>query len=200
MSYSLTPPRSSNGSAGKEDADATGGIGVGDAATGIVFATEVPILPVTASASRSGSGVISESDVGSLGSSSIDVPGHIPSATGAISAQLLCPNFKRTCNATVGLHKQSPDPQNEVIRTKFRHLIVKYQPNNVRALDYKQPHSHITGQNRLQTPGAPTRSALGPTSVPIRPHPPRSTPLLKWIHPQSKKPVHVIGRGPSMGN
>ncbi|KAI5661449.1 hypothetical protein M9H77_20772 [Catharanthus roseus] len=48
---------------------------------------------------------------------------------------------------------------------KFRHLVVKYQPNNIRALDYKQPHSHIAGENRLQTPGAPTRSALGPTSV-----------------------------------
>ncbi|KAI5679615.1 hypothetical protein M9H77_00842 [Catharanthus roseus] len=67
------------------------------------------------------------------------------------------PNFKRTCNATVGLHRQSPDPQNEAIGTKFRHLVVKYQPNNIRALDYKQPHSHNTGQNRLQTPGAPTR-------------------------------------------
>ncbi|KAI5667668.1 hypothetical protein M9H77_17521 [Catharanthus roseus] len=41
----------------------------------------------------------------------------------------------------------------------------QYQPNTIRALDYKQPHSHITGQNRLQTPGAPTRSALGPTLV-----------------------------------
>ncbi|KAI5661502.1 hypothetical protein M9H77_20825 [Catharanthus roseus] len=41
----------------------------------------------------------------------------------------------------------------------------QYQPNTIQALDYKQPHSHITGQNRLQTPGAPTRSALGPTSV-----------------------------------
>ncbi|KAI5681197.1 hypothetical protein M9H77_02424 [Catharanthus roseus] len=69
MSYSLTPPRSSD--AGKEDTDATGGIGVGDAAAGIVFATEVPILPVTAGVPCSGSGVISESDVGSLGSSSL---------------------------------------------------------------------------------------------------------------------------------
>ncbi|KAI5648062.1 hypothetical protein M9H77_34067 [Catharanthus roseus] len=32
----------------------------------------------------------------------------------------------------------------------------QYQPNTIRALDCKQPHSHITGQNRLQTPGAPT--------------------------------------------
>ncbi|KAI5648829.1 hypothetical protein M9H77_34834 [Catharanthus roseus] len=79
--------------------------------------------------------------------------------------KLLCPKFKRTCNATVGLHRQSPDPQNEYIETKFRHLVVKYQPNNIRVLDYKQSHSHITGQNRLQTPGAPTRSSLGPTSV-----------------------------------
>ncbi|KAI5680237.1 hypothetical protein M9H77_01464 [Catharanthus roseus] len=77
----------------------------------------------------------------------------------------LCPNFKRTCNATVGLHRQSPDPRNEAIGTKFWHLVVKYQQNNIRALDYKQPHSHNTGQNRLQTPGAPTRFALEPISV-----------------------------------
>ncbi|KAI5671012.1 hypothetical protein M9H77_11376 [Catharanthus roseus] len=30
----------------------------------------------------------------------------------------------QTCNATVGLHGQSPDPQNETIGIKFRHLIV----------------------------------------------------------------------------
>ncbi|KAI5659498.1 hypothetical protein M9H77_28291 [Catharanthus roseus] len=41
----------------------------------------------------------------------------------------------------------------------------QYQPNTIRALDYQQLHSHITSQNKLQTPGAPTRSALGPTSV-----------------------------------
>ncbi|KAI5641096.1 hypothetical protein M9H77_14000 [Catharanthus roseus] len=41
----------------------------------------------------------------------------------------------------------------------------QYQPNTIRELNYKQLHSHITGQNRLQTPGEPTMSALGPTSV-----------------------------------
>ncbi|KAI5667999.1 hypothetical protein M9H77_17852 [Catharanthus roseus] len=41
----------------------------------------------------------------------------------------------------------------------------QYQPNTIRALDYKQLYSNITGQNRLQTPGLPTRFALGPTSV-----------------------------------
>ncbi|KAI5670048.1 hypothetical protein M9H77_19901 [Catharanthus roseus] len=111
-------------------------------------------------------------------------------------------NIKRNFT-DVGLHGQNSDLQNEAIETKFRHLVVKYQPNNIRALDYKQPHSHITGQNRLQTPGAPTRSALGSTSSmmrcprkPIGPHPPRSTSLFKWIHPQSQKPIRVIGRGP----
>ncbi|KAI5664833.1 hypothetical protein M9H77_24156 [Catharanthus roseus] len=34
------------------------------------------------------------------------------------------PKFKRICNATVGLYGQSPDPQNEAIGTKFRHLVV----------------------------------------------------------------------------
>ncbi|KAI5659765.1 hypothetical protein M9H77_28558 [Catharanthus roseus] len=137
--------------------------------------------------------------------------------TGVLSSQ----DKRKGYSNDVGLHRQSPDPRNEAIGTKFRHLVVKYQPNNIRALDYKQPHSHNTRQNRLQTPGAPTRllghlpglpwnqpqcrappdSPLGDrTPPPIGPHPPRSTPLLKWIHPQSQKPVHVIGRGPSTGD
>ncbi|KAI5676102.1 hypothetical protein M9H77_07052 [Catharanthus roseus] len=29
-----------------------------------------------------------------------------------------------TCNATVGLHGHSPDPHNEAIGSKFRHLVV----------------------------------------------------------------------------
>ncbi|KAI5661638.1 hypothetical protein M9H77_20961 [Catharanthus roseus] len=33
------------------------------------------------------------------------------------------PQFKRTCNATMGLHGQSPDLENEAIGTKFRHLV-----------------------------------------------------------------------------
>ncbi|KAI5684200.1 hypothetical protein M9H77_05428 [Catharanthus roseus] len=82
MSYSLTLPRSSD--AGKEDTDATGGIRIRDAAAGIVFATEAPTLPVTADAPYSGSGIISESDVGSLRSSSIDVLDRIPGATGLV--------------------------------------------------------------------------------------------------------------------
>ncbi|KAI5683072.1 hypothetical protein M9H77_04300 [Catharanthus roseus] len=81
------------------------------------------------------------------------------------SAQLLCPKFKRTCNATVGLHGQRPDPQNKAIGTKFWHLVVNTNQMPYEHLITKQPHSHITGQNRLQTPGAPTRSALGPTSI-----------------------------------
>ncbi|KAI5652347.1 hypothetical protein M9H77_29534 [Catharanthus roseus] len=85
MSYSLSPPRSNDGSAGKEDADSTGGIGVGDAAAGKLLPTKVPIPPVTAGASLCGSGVISDSDVGSLGSSSIYIPSPIPGTTGAIS-------------------------------------------------------------------------------------------------------------------
>ncbi|KAI5678069.1 hypothetical protein M9H77_09019 [Catharanthus roseus] len=75
------------------------------------------------------------------------------------------PNFKRKGNATIGLHGQSPDPQNEAIRIKFQHLVVNTSQTPYERWITKQPHSHITGQNRLQTPGAPTRSALGPTSV-----------------------------------
>ncbi|KAI5653229.1 hypothetical protein M9H77_30416 [Catharanthus roseus] len=39
-------------------------------------------------------------------------------------ASLLHPKFKRTCNVIVRLYRQSPDPQNEAIGTKFWHLIV----------------------------------------------------------------------------
>ncbi|KAI5653673.1 hypothetical protein M9H77_30860 [Catharanthus roseus] len=53
--------------------------------------------------------------------------------------------------------------QNQVPASRSQH-----QPNTIRALNYKQPHSYINGQNRLQTLGAPTRSALGHTSV-LRP-------------------------------
>ncbi|KAI5653300.1 hypothetical protein M9H77_30487 [Catharanthus roseus] len=74
-------------------------------------------------------------------------------------------NFKRTCNATMGLHGQSPDPQNEAIETNFRHLVVNTSQTPYERSITKQSYSHITCQNRLQIPGAPTRSALGPTSV-----------------------------------
>ncbi|KAI5663902.1 hypothetical protein M9H77_23225 [Catharanthus roseus] len=59
-------------------------------------------------------------------------------------------------------HSRSPERghRNQVLASRSQ-----YQPNTIRVLNYKQSHSHITGQNRLQTPGAPTRSALGPTSV-----------------------------------
>ncbi|KAI5656558.1 hypothetical protein M9H77_25351 [Catharanthus roseus] len=67
------------------------------------------------------------------------------------------PKFKTTYNATVGLHGQSPDPQNEAIGTKFRHLVVDTNQTPYKHSITKQPHSHITGQNRPQTLGIPTR-------------------------------------------
>ncbi|KAI5678696.1 hypothetical protein M9H77_09646 [Catharanthus roseus] len=78
MSCSLTPPRSNDGSAGKEDTDSTGGIGVGDATTGKLSAMKIPISPAAAGATLSGSGVLFESDMGSLRSSYIDVPSLFP--------------------------------------------------------------------------------------------------------------------------
>ncbi|KAI5681179.1 hypothetical protein M9H77_02406 [Catharanthus roseus] len=47
----------------------------------------------------------------------------------------------------------------------FWHLVVNTSQTPYERSITKQPHSHITGQNRLQTPGVPTRSALEPTSV-----------------------------------
>ncbi|KAI5682006.1 hypothetical protein M9H77_03234 [Catharanthus roseus] len=126
----------------------------------------------------------------------------------------------KTCNATVGLHRQSPDPQNEAIGTKFLHLVVNTSQTPYERSITKQLHSHITGQNRLQTPGhlpglpwdqprcrAPPDFPLGGRSPPqsmmrcphrlIGPHPPRCTPLFKWIHspesesstPSKKRPL-----------
>ncbi|KAI5682214.1 hypothetical protein M9H77_03442 [Catharanthus roseus] len=46
----------------------------------------------------------------------------------------------------------------------------------------------------------PPQSMMRCPRRPIGPHPPRSTPFFKWIHPQSQKPVHVIGRGTSTGD
>ncbi|KAI5652804.1 hypothetical protein M9H77_29991 [Catharanthus roseus] len=170
MSCSLTPHRSNDGSAGKEDTDSTGRIKVGDAATGKLSAIKALTSPVAAGGTLSSSGVISESDVGSLGSSSIDVLSPIPGATGAISGPSTDSSSER----------EYDDDDDDVVllgsstRNQVPASRNQYQPNTIRALDYKQPHSHINGQNRPQTPGAPIR--------PIGPHPPRSTPLFKWIH------------------
>ncbi|KAI5660998.1 hypothetical protein M9H77_20321 [Catharanthus roseus] len=71
--------------------------------------------------------------------------------------------------------------QNEVIGTKFRHLVVNTSQTLYECSITKQPHSHITGQNRLKNPG----------------HLPGTMPLFKWIHSQCKKSIHVIGTGPT---
>ncbi|KAI5649503.1 hypothetical protein M9H77_35508 [Catharanthus roseus] len=76
---------------------------------------------------------------------------------------------KITCNATVGLHGQSLDPQNEAIRTKFRHLI------------FQAPPDSPLGSR------APPQSIMRCPRRPIGPYPSRSTLLFKWIHsPESE--------------
>ncbi|KAI5650152.1 hypothetical protein M9H77_36157 [Catharanthus roseus] len=66
--------------------------------------------------------------------------------------------FHKTVHAIGAPRTKSGSPKrghrNQVPASRSQH-----RPNTVRALDYKQPHSHITGQNRLQTPGAPTNSS-----------------------------------------
>ncbi|KAI5672772.1 hypothetical protein M9H77_13136 [Catharanthus roseus] len=99
---------------------------------------------------------------------------------------------------------------------------IKTHQRSFYALNLKE---HVMQQwgSTDKTLGAPTRSALGPpqfrasldsplgdrptaehdamsTEIPVRPRPQGTMPLFKWIHPQSKKPVHVIGRGPRMGD
>ncbi|KAI5681025.1 hypothetical protein M9H77_02252 [Catharanthus roseus] len=65
--------------------------------------------------------------------------------------------FHKTVHAIGAPWTKSGSPKrghrNQVLASRSQ-----YQPNTIRALDYKQLHSHITGQNRLQTPGAPTRA------------------------------------------
>ncbi|KAI5653671.1 hypothetical protein M9H77_30858 [Catharanthus roseus] len=70
------------------------------------------------------------------------------------------PKFKRTCNATVGLHGQTPDPLT-MFRTKFWHLVVNTSETPYERSITKQPHSYITSQNRLQISGALTRTESG---------------------------------------
>ncbi|KAI5675188.1 hypothetical protein M9H77_06138 [Catharanthus roseus] len=81
MSCSLTPPQSNRGNVGKEDTNSTSKTGVDDATIGKPPAIKVPMPSTSVGASLAGSGIISESDLGSLGSSSIDAPSPISRAT-----------------------------------------------------------------------------------------------------------------------
>ncbi|KAI5653170.1 hypothetical protein M9H77_30357 [Catharanthus roseus] len=93
-----------------------------------------------------------------------------------MSAQFLHPEFKRICcNSGAPWRKSGSSERGHWNQVPGSHS--RYQPNTIRALDYKQLHSHITVQNKLQTPGEPTR-----------PRPQGTTPLFKWIHPQSQNP------------
>ncbi|KAI5653360.1 hypothetical protein M9H77_30547 [Catharanthus roseus] len=227
---------------------------------------EVPIPPVTAGASLSGSGVISESDVGSLGSSSIDVPSPIPGATGAISGPSTDSSSERSItrigylSGTISLREYKDDDDGVVLlgsSTRMPSLVSNavgkferikthqcsfYAPNlkehvmqkwgsidkvripktkpseisfgiswsNTSQTTYERsitnnrtPISLVKTGYRLlgHLPGlswdqpqfrAPPDSLLGvrtpPQSMmrcprrPVGPHPPRSTPLFKWIH------------------
>ncbi|KAI5670593.1 hypothetical protein M9H77_10957 [Catharanthus roseus] len=65
------------------------------------------------------------------------------------------PECKETWNATMGLNGQGPDPKTRSSET-----------SPASPLDYQTTALPKTGQNiKLQTPGTPTRSALGPTLV-----------------------------------
>ncbi|KAI5658192.1 hypothetical protein M9H77_26985 [Catharanthus roseus] len=75
------------------------------------------------------------------------------------------PECKETCNATIGLNGQGPDPKTRSSETSLASRS-QYQPNTIRALDYQTTTLPKTGQNiKLQILGVPIRSALGPTSM-----------------------------------
>ncbi|KAI5671224.1 hypothetical protein M9H77_11588 [Catharanthus roseus] len=53
----------------------------------------------------------------------------------------------------VGLHGQSPYPQNEAIGTKFWHIVVNINQTPYERSITNNRNPYITGQNKLQTPG-----------------------------------------------
>ncbi|KAI5650472.1 hypothetical protein M9H77_36477 [Catharanthus roseus] len=75
------------------------------------------------------------------------------------SFYLLRPEFKRTCNATVGLYGQSADAQNEAIETKFQHLVVNTSqtPYERSITNNRTPISQVKTGYRLlgHLPGLP---------------------------------------------
>ncbi|KAI5653028.1 hypothetical protein M9H77_30215 [Catharanthus roseus] len=131
------------------------------------------------------------------------------------------PKFKRTCNVTVGIHGQSPDPQNEAIETKFRYLIVNTSQtpyecsitNNCTAISLVKTGYRLLGhlpglpwdQPLFQAPPdsllgsrTPPQSMMRCPCKPIGPHTPRSTPsstestLLSLKRPRhQKRPLYM---------
>ncbi|KAI5680768.1 hypothetical protein M9H77_01995 [Catharanthus roseus] len=87
--------------------------------------------------------------------------------------------------------------QNKIIGNKSG-ISNSHQPNTVRALDYQTTALPKTGlpwdQPQCRVPPDSSLGGLTPPQSmmwcphrPIGPHPPRSTPLFKWIHsPESK--------------
>ncbi|KAI5668200.1 hypothetical protein M9H77_18053 [Catharanthus roseus] len=79
---------------------------------------------------------------------------------------------------------------------KFRHLVVDTSktPYERSITNNRTPISLVKIGYRLlgHLPGLPWGQP--------QPRPQGTTPLFKWIYPQSQKPVHVIGRGPSTGD
>ncbi|KAI5650396.1 hypothetical protein M9H77_36401 [Catharanthus roseus] len=78
----------------------------------------------------------------------------------------------------------------KAIGTKFRHLIVNTS---------QTPYERSITNNRTPTSLVKTGYRLL-RHLPVGPRPQGTTTLFKWIHPQSQKPVYVIGRGPSTGD
>ncbi|KAI5671842.1 hypothetical protein M9H77_12206 [Catharanthus roseus] len=116
---------------------------------------------------------------------------RVSSAAGSLSelrhtSAASTPKFKRTCNATVELHGQSSDPQNEVIGTKFRHLVVNtsqtpYERSITKGLPWDQPQFRAPPDSPLGG-RTPPKNMMGCPRRLNGPHPPRSMPHFKWIY------------------
>ncbi|KAI5671945.1 hypothetical protein M9H77_12309 [Catharanthus roseus] len=88
--------------------------------------------------------------------------------------------FKETCNAIVGFHRQSLDPKTRSLEPSYRLL------GHLPSLPWDQPRFRAPPDSPLGG-RTPLHSIMWCPCRPIGPHSPWSTPLFKWIHfPESK--------------
>ncbi|KAI5647940.1 hypothetical protein M9H77_33945 [Catharanthus roseus] len=130
------------------------------------------------------------------------------------------PEFKRTCNATVGLHEQSLNPITRSLETKILASHSQYQLNiyersisitplfpyhwSNQATDswgtyqiYPETNLSFKPLLILQKAVVPPQSMMWCPCRPIGPNPPWCYAIFKRIYSPESKTVHVIGRGPN---
>ncbi|KAI5653662.1 hypothetical protein M9H77_30849 [Catharanthus roseus] len=106
------------------------------------------------------------------------------------------PNLKE--HSIPAKHHTSAPLQNNrtpisLVKTGYRLL------GHLPGLPWDQPQFRAPPDFPLGGP-TPPQSMMQCPRRPIGPHPQQSTPLFKWIHRLSQKPIHVIRTGPSTGD